>query len=108
MHATAFNTYSDAVLKGEITDVDLGPVFDAINVKAYARTDKPELGRRVGFMARDVQKRLQQRGSPRHLQQLDPARGRQLTLGLDYSRLCCVLWSKVKQLEARLAVLEQN
>ena len=28
------------------------------------------------------------------------------TMGLDYSRLVTVLWSKVKQLEARLMVLE--
>ena len=29
-----------------------------------------------------------------------------ILLGLDYSRLVTVLWSKVKQLEQRIAVLE--
>ena len=29
MNATAFNTYSNATLKAEVTDVDLSPAFDA-------------------------------------------------------------------------------
>ena len=67
MNATAFNTYPDATLKTNVADVDLSGVFDAVAVKAYARTDKPELGRRVGFLAQGVRGACSSARSARHV-----------------------------------------
>ena len=47
---------SDQSIKDNIKDIDLTPIFDNCNVKSYNRTDKPELGERVGFIAQDIQK----------------------------------------------------
>ena len=107
MRATSFNTYSDATLKSDVQDIDLSSIFDAFFCESYNRTDKPELGRRVGFLAQDVQSACVSAGVPdtftSSIQQED---GSSL-LAMDYERLCCVLWSKVKQLEARLRTIEQ-
>ena len=99
---------SDQSIKENIKDIDLTPIFDNVNVKSYNRTDKPELGERVGFIAQDVQKACNDNDLPNtftnDIQQEDDT----TLLGLDYSRLVTVLWSKVKQLEQRIAVLENN
>ena len=107
MNATAFNTYSDATLKDEVTDVDLSPVFRAVNVKSYVRSDKPSLGRRVGFLAQDIQKACSDNDLPSSFNQEMQQEDGTTLLGLDYTRLCCVLWSEVQQLESRLQAIEQ-
>ena len=77
-------------------------------MKSYNRTDRPELGKRVGFIAQDIQKACTDNNLPNTFNQ-EIQRGDEPTLlGLDHSRLVIVLWSKVKQLEQRIAVLENK
>merc|ERR1712093_509470 len=105
-YAISFNASSDQSIKDDVKDIDLTPIFDNCNVKSYLRTDKPEWDRRVGFIAQDIQKACTDNNLPNtfnmSMQQDDDT----TLLGLDYSRLVTVLWSKVKQLEQRIAVLE--
>ena len=99
-------TTSDERVKDDIADVDLSPVFDAVAVKSYTRTDKPELGRRVSFFSGDVQGACVNAGVPdTFTSSMEQEHGSSL-LALDYGRLCCLLWSKVKQLEGRLRTIE--
>ena len=103
-------------MKTGIADIDMSKVFDAINVKTYTRTDRPELGQRAGFLAQDVRRACTDNGLPDTFtmsvaQSEDNYEvgtpGETTTLlRLDYSRLVTALWSKVKQLEARLQALE--
>ena len=51
VYATAYSNTSDQSVKDNIQDIDLTPIFDNCNVKSYDRNDKPELGKRVGFIA---------------------------------------------------------
>ena len=101
-----FSSTSDQSVKEDVQDVDLSPAFDAVSCKSYKRTDRPEMGRRVGFIAQDVQKACMDHDLPNtfnaDIQQDDGS----TILGLDYSRLVTVLWSKVKQLENRLRTIE--
>ena len=87
-------------------DVDLSGVFDAVAVKSYDRTDKPELGRRVGFLAQDVERGCIDAGVPDTFTSSFRQEDGSSLMTLDYSRLCCVLWSKCKQLETRLRAIE--
>jgi hypothetical protein len=103
--ATAFTTTSDASVKEDVRTEDLSAVFDAVECKSYVRTDKPDWPRRVGFIAQHVQSACQNAGVPTNFVQ-DASDNGQSLLGLDYSRMCCILWSKLKQVEARLANLE--
>jgi len=102
----SFTTTSDESVKEDVQDVDLSPVFDAVSCKSYHRTDKPELGRRVGFLSQDVARACASAGAPdtftADIQQEDGT----TILGLDYARLGVCTWSKVKQLEARLRAIE--
>ena len=83
-------------------DIDVSKVFDEVKVKTYTRTDKPELGERVGFISQDIQKACIDNNIPDSFTTIDDNN----LLGLDYSKLVTVLWSKVKQLEQRIAILE--
>ena len=104
--AVSFTSTSDQSVKEDVQDVDLSPVFDAVSCKSYRRTDKPELGRRCGFISQDVARACASAGVPdtftADIQQDDGT----TLLGLDYARMCCLLFSKVKQLEARLRTIE--
>jgi hypothetical protein len=106
--ANSFITTSDETVKDDVKDVDLSPIFDSCNVKSYNRTDKPELGRRVGFIAQDIQKACNDNNLPNTFNNEIKQDDGTTLLGLDYSRLVTALWSKVKQLEQRIAVLENN
>ena len=107
-YATQWNTHSDRAIKDNIQDIDLTPIFDNCDVKSYDRNDKPELGKRVGFSAQDIQKACTDYNLPNAFNaDIDQEDGTSI-LALDYSRLVTVLWSKVKQLEQRIAVLENN
>jgi len=108
VYATAYGNTSDKSVKDDIKDIDLTPIFDNCNVKSYNRTDKPELGKRVGFIAQDIQKSCTDNNLPNTFNQDIPQEDNTTLLGLDYSRLVTVLWSKVKQLEQRIAVLENK
>ena len=77
-------------------------------MKSYNRTDKPELGERVGFIAQDIQKACNDNNLPNTFTSDVLLEDDTTLLGLDYSRLVSVLWSKVKQLEQRIAVLENK
>ena len=77
-------------------------------MKSYLRNDKPELGERVGFIAQDIQKACSDNDLPNTFNNDIEQEDGTSILGLDYSRLVTVLWSKVKQLEQRIAVLESK
>ena len=83
-------------------------MFDAVSCKSYRRTDKPELGRRCGFIAQDVQSACVSAGVPDTFTQDIPQDDGTTLLGLDYARLVCAAFSKIKQLEARIATLESR
>jgi hypothetical protein len=74
----------------------------SVDCKSYIRNDRPELGRRVGFISQDVKEACVNLGIPDTFSH-EMEEG---LLGLDYSRLVVPLWSKVKQLEARLQAIE--
>ena len=82
--------------------------FGLVDIKSYLRTDKPEWDRRVGFIAQDIQKACNDNNLPNTFNQEIQQEDDTTLLGLDYSRLVTVLWSKVKQLEQRIAVLERK
>ena len=104
--SSGFSSTSDQSVKTEIMTQDLSPLFDAVDAKTYVRTDKPELGRRCGFISQDVQSACTSTGLPDTFTGDVSQDDGSALLGLDYSRLCCVLWSKCKQLEARLRAIE--
>ena len=83
-------------------------VFDALVPKTYDRQDNPEMTpeHRIGFIADDVKAAMAM-----HMPNVtnvisERPVGEEQLLALDYSRLTTVLWSKVKDLEARIQALE--
>ena len=100
-------------IKNEIENAsldDLMNIFEATDVKTYTRKDVP--GKRIGFIAQDVQAKM-----PKDLSNLVfmTYEQDQPLLALDYSRLVTVLWAVAKNqqiaLEAliqRVATLEAN
>ena len=94
---------SDRRLKDDIIDVDLSSIFDAVEPKHYSRNDKGG-ERRVGFIAQDIEAATLRAGIPNTFTSTQ----HDGMLGLDYSRLVTCLWSKLKQVENRLAVLEKK
>jgi hypothetical protein len=103
--SAGFSSTSDQSVKAEILTQDLSPLFDAVDAKTYVRTDKPELGRRCGFISQDVQSACASTGLPDTFTHEIP-QDEDAILGLDYGRLVAVLWSKCKQLETRLRTIE--
>ena len=77
-------------------------MFDHVEVKTYTRTDRPEMGVRVGFISQHIQKACADNGLPDSFTSTDDND----LLTLDYSKLTTVLWSKVKELETRLRNIE--
>jgi hypothetical protein len=103
---------SDETIKSDYQDpsADLLAVFNYAKVYSYVRDDLP--GRRVGFRAQELQEHLPEEIT--NLVYMDYSRDQPL-LGLDYSRLVCVLWCQAKEqqkllqeLTARIQVLEAN
>ena len=80
----------------------MSKVFNQCDVKTYTRTDRPEMGVRVGFISQHIQKACTDSGLPDSFTSTDDND----LLTLDYSKLTTVLWSKVKELETRIKVLE--
>ena len=84
-------------------------VFDSVEPKTYDRKDKdmvPE--HRLGFIAQAIQAVLLTNLSDVTNVISERPLGEEQLLALDYSRLVTVLWSKVKQLEARITTLESQ
>ena len=106
--SAGFVSTSDQSVKNDVKDIDLTPIFDNCNVKSYNRTDKPESGKRIGFIAQDIQKACTDNNLPNTFNNEIKQEDDTTLLGLDYSRLVTVLWSKVKQLEQRIPVLENK
>jgi hypothetical protein len=102
---------SDSRIKANQQPADqaaLCRVFDALVPKTYDRQDNPEQTpeHRLGLIADEVQAALNA-----HLPQVtnvisERPVGEETLLALDYSRLCCPLIAKIRELEARLAALE--
>ena len=110
------SSLSDASLKSNraaVPDATMAAIFDALEAKEYdlATGVDPDgaplpTERRVGFIAQDVQQAIATHAPQwTNIVGSKPVGDEEL-LTLDYSRLCTVLWGKVKQLEARLAALE--
>ena len=107
VYATAFTLTSDQSIKDDVKDIDLTPVFDAVECKSYNRSDKPELGKRVGFIAQDIQKACTDNDLPNTSNQEIQQEDGTTLLGLDYNRLGgTVLRSVCKRQQAALAALE--
>ena len=104
--SAGFTSTSDQSVKSDVKDIDLSAIFDAVDCKSYVRTDKPDLDKRVGFIAQDIQKACTDNNLPNTFNADIPQDDGSTILGLDYSRLVTVLWSKCKQLEARLSAIE--
>ena len=96
---------SDESIKNGVEDAsldDLMNIFEATDVKTYTRKDVP--GKRIGFIAQDVQAKM-----PKDLSNLVfmTYEQDQPLLALDYSRLAAtVLWGVCKNLQQRIEVLE--
>ena len=104
--SAGFASTSDQSVKEDVQDVDLSPVFDAVSCKSYSRIDQPAWPRRCGFISQHVAAAAAAAGVPDTFTSLQEQEDGSTIMGLDYSRLCCVLWSKCKQLEARLRAIE--
>ena len=94
---------SDRRVKENIVPANLEvlqAVFDAVEVHTYTRKDGVE-GPRVGFIANDVKAVLPEDGS---LDMLAPFIANDL-IGVDYARMCTVLWGAVKMLKQRVDAL---
>ena len=94
-----FNNLSDAKVKENIRDADLGEllaIFNAATPKRYDRVDVPHKDR-LGFLAQDFAL-AGVTGKTR--------RGEQELLTLDYGRLTAVLWGVCKSLQNRIESLE--
>ena len=88
-----FNNLSDAKVKANVRDADLGwlqSVFDRAAPKSYDR---------LGFLAQDFEGAGVTGKTYREGEEL---------LTLDYSRLTAVLWGVVKRLQARVEDLEEG
>ena len=100
--SSGFSSTSDRNVKEQVQDVNLSHLVDAVDCKSHIRNDKPEWGRRLGFISQDVKEACINLGIPDTFShEMDEG-----LLGLDYSRLVVPLWSKCKQLETRLQAIE--
>ena len=84
-------------------------ILAQVNTKTYTRKDHTDGFTRLGFIAQDVQAALPQDGKFQNLISTFPhgeGDDQEEMLGVDYSRMVCVLWNCVKSLTARLEALE--
>ena len=94
---------SDRRVKGNIVPANLDvlqTVFDAVEIQTYTRKDGVE-GPRVEFISNDVKAALPEDGS---MDMLAPFIGNGL-VGVDYARMCMVLWGTGKMLKQRVDAL---
>ena len=103
-----FTSPSDEKLKDNVQDIDLSSVFDAVSVKRYERNDLKGRPHRVGFIAQEIKAAIDLLNVPDCFTAKARLEDGEEVMTLDYSRLATVLWSKLKQVENRLAVLEKK
>ena len=120
--AQSFPTSSDQSIKENIVIADyteIQNIFDSIDVKTYNRNDGVE-GNRIGFIAQDFDNNISQESkfqnivhkiktSEQHsgggVEEEVVIEEENYILGLDYSRLCTLLWGVCKNQEARIQAL---
>ena len=103
MTATSFPTSSDEKLKTDVEDLtaeDCGQFVDAIAPVAYARIDTGV--RETGFIAQDVEAATQALPDFAHIVNTDE----EGLLNLDYSCMVTALLGCVRDLRARVQMLE--
>jgi len=103
---------AEGLTEQDIADIDADMcqmVFNAVEPKTYKRTDFEPDKTRVGFIAQDLKAVL-----PAEFQNIVGTYGMPLEedgpdvemYGVDYARLTTILWSVVKNLQARVDRLE--
>ena len=113
VHYGTFGAASDRRLKDDIQDADAEDcqrILDQVNVKTYTRKDHKTGDHRLGYIAQDVQAALPPDGKFQNLiTTFTHGEGDDATdmLGVDYSRMTCVLWTCVQALLKRVEALEQ-
>jgi hypothetical protein len=98
---------SDQRIKNDIRDASLQScqeVFDAVSVKTYERTDLAP-GKRIGFIAQDIQQSLPGTGEFANLVGTRPGKDGEELLTIDYSRLLTIAWAQLKIQQAQIADL---
>lgn len=91
----SMGNHSDESLKEDVKIADYGEcqkVFDAIDVKTYKRNDYEIDKTRIGFLAQDFEKNINE--DFQNLVVKSPNING--LLGLDYARITCVLWGVCK------------
>ena len=129
--AQSFPTSSDKSIKDNIkiaNHTEIQNIFNSIDVKTYIRNDGVE-GSRIGFIANDFDKSISdnskfqnivhkiykpnqttettQAGAGEQVELQEQEEEQDFILGIDYSRLCCLLWGVCKNQERRLKALEK-
>ena len=112
--ATGSVSSSDQSIKDNILKADyqeIQNIFNSIDVKTYTRNDGVE-GSRIGFIAQDwdsaissdskIQNIVHEIQSYKEPEQENPL------IGIDYSRIACILWGVCKNQEARIQALEEK
>ena len=126
--ASSFPTSSDQSIKDNIDNADyqeIQGIFNSIDVKTYTRNDGVE-GSRIGFIANDFDNNISQDSKFQNIVHKIKKGGQTLAreggaadyveveeeenyiLGLDYSRLCALLWGVCKNQESRIQALEKR
>ena len=112
VHFGTFGAASDRRMKDDIQDADAEAcqsMLAQVGVKTYTRKDHDDGQHRLGYVAQDVQKALPPDGKFQNLittfthGEGDDA---EEMLGVDYSRMTCVLWTCVQALLKRVEALE--
>ena len=124
--ATRFPTSSDQSIKDGIAKAnyqEIQTIFDSIDAKTYTRNDGVE-GSRIGFVAQDFDSMITQESKFQNIVHKIKTGGQtqareggaadiveeeeeeNYILGLDYSRICALLWGVCKNQEARINALE--
>ena len=106
-----FSTIKDNVLKADYQEIQV--LFNKIDVKTYTRNDGVE-GSRIGFIANDFDNNISDNSKFQNIvhkiktgeQNTGDEVEETFILGLDYSRLCTLLWGVCKNQEARIQALE--
>ena len=130
--AQSFPTSSDKLIKDNIkiaNHTEMQNIFNSIDVKTYIRNDGVE-GSRIGFIANDFDKSISNNskfqnivhkiykpqqtttpateGAGEEVQDEQTKEEQDFILGLDYGRICCILWGVCKQHELKLNQQERR
>ena len=99
---TSFISTSDSSIKDYVKNAssdDCKSIFYNVDVKTYIRKDMT--GTRIGFIAQDIKANL-----PIEFDNIVSTSNS--LLAVDYSRMVCVLWGVVKNLQERINTLESS